>query len=790
MSEPKVDASTQACPIPQDVTSSPETRHSSSSNTVVDSGSRLGPYQMLEKLGEGAMGTIYKARHTRLDRLVALKVLRQHVLSKPDALVRFEREMKAVGKLHHPNIVQALDAGEYGGVHYLSMEYAEGQDLNVLIKTRGTMSIVDACKAIREAALGLAAAHRLGLVHRDIKPSNLFLTSDTKQIKILDLGLALLSEEEAPDTLTWTGQCFGTPDYMAPEQWNDAHLCDARTDLYALGCTLFMLLVGRAPYSGDEYGDVKKKQVAHLNGAIPDLAQLRPDTPAGLVAIYRKLMAKPPEERFASADELAKSLRPFVIDDNAPTLDGGFSLTTGSEAEIGTLDQIAPLVGLTSSFDRSTLMEGGPPATVNRLDATSVWTPGESGDSSGRNGRIPPQGTGGKRWLAAAGAGALMLLAGIIITITRKDGTTTTVKVPVPESSKVEIVTDDPLAVTTGWHGWSVEAPPAAIAPFPAEKAREHQEAWARYLKIPVESTNSLGMKFRLVPPGEFLLGSPQEEIDELLTQQSGSEWQNKILREGPQHRVALTQPIYVGMFEVTQDHFNQIMGTPPAQNTVSQPADAERPDNTSALSDRLVYPVHDISWLSAIEFCNTLSVKEGLQPRYVRTGESVTVVDGNGYRLPTEAEWEYACRAGTTTRWYSADSPEGLTAFAWFFDNSQGGSHPVGQLQANAFGLYDMHGNVWEFCQDFYGNYSGASTAVDPTGPSHGEYRVIRGASWYDNFEGSRCANRGLLWQASVLKNVGFRVVKTARPTVRIAIPANPPDLPGTTTADRNPAE
>ena len=321
-------------------------------STVVGIGSPLGPYQLLDKLGEGGMGAVYKARHVKLGRLVALKVLPPHVLSRPDALSRFEREMKAVGALSHPNVVQALDAGEIGGVHYLSMEYVEGQDLQELIKSKGPMSVVNACKAIRQAALGLAAAHKLGLVHRDIKPSNLFVTKETGQIKILDMGLALLSEEQTPAALTSTGQCFGTPDYMAPEQWKDAHTCDARADLYALGCTLFLLLVGRTPYGGDEYRTVPRKMMGHVRDPIPDLIAARAtvrgggcqppqtsslpadpsageaaselkdalrlaasatsDIPDGLDAIYRKLMAKDPKDRFASADQLAEALAPFT----------------------------------------------------------------------------------------------------------------------------------------------------------------------------------------------------------------------------------------------------------------------------------------------------------------------------------------------------------------------------------------------------------------------------------------------------------------------------------------------
>ena len=152
-------ANTQSSLGPQDRTSLGETRSATPVSTVVDVGSQLGPYKLVDKLGEGGMGAVYKARHTKLGKFVAMKILPQHVMSRSDALARFEREMLAVGSLHHPNIVQAHDAGEFGGVHYLSMEYVEGQDLQQVVKAKGPMSVVNACKAIRQAAQGLAAAH-------------------------------------------------------------------------------------------------------------------------------------------------------------------------------------------------------------------------------------------------------------------------------------------------------------------------------------------------------------------------------------------------------------------------------------------------------------------------------------------------------------------------------------------------------------------------------------------------------------------------------------------------------
>jgi len=220
---------------------------------------QLGPYKLLATLGAGAMGTVYKAVHTKLDKVVALKVLPADRMKHKTPVGRFEREMKAVGKLQHPNIVQAYDAGDVDSTHFLSMEHVDGIDLSKLVECVGPLGIPDACELARQAALGLAYAHEHGLVHRDIKPSNLMLmvegrgpsvegesqsAIDNRQsamVKILDFGLALLHSRYADEAteLTSDGQIMGTLDYMAPEQGMDSHDVDIRADIYSLAprCT-------------------------------------------------------------------------------------------------------------------------------------------------------------------------------------------------------------------------------------------------------------------------------------------------------------------------------------------------------------------------------------------------------------------------------------------------------------------------------------------------------------------------------------------------------------------------
>jgi hypothetical protein len=272
----------------------------------------LGQYLLLDKLGQGGMGAVHKALHLRLKRLVAVKVLPADRMHDAQAVARFAREMEVIGKLDHPNVIRATDAGEVDGLHFLVMEYAQGTDVAKLARKRGPLPVADACEIARQAALGLQGIHEHGLVHRDIKPSNLLLTP-TGQVKILDLGLARLYGEPAPgDELTYAGQVMGTADYMAPEQGRDSHEVDIRADIYSLGCTLYKLLAGRAPFSGPEYDSFSKKVMGHAEGTVPALSGWRSDVPPTLGPALDRMLAKDPADRFGTPGEVALALEPFT----------------------------------------------------------------------------------------------------------------------------------------------------------------------------------------------------------------------------------------------------------------------------------------------------------------------------------------------------------------------------------------------------------------------------------------------------------------------------------------------
>lgn len=272
----------------------------------------LGSYLVLEPVGRGGMGQVFKARHRVMERLVALKVIRREQGDAADTIERFRREVRLLAELRHPHIVHAYDAGLIGDVWFLAMELLEGIDLERLVRTRGPLPVDAACAFLRQAALGLDHAHRRGLVHRDVKPSNLFLTGEG--IKLLDLGLARpgAAAEQTPGALTRANTVMGTPDYLAPEQALDPRRADARSDLYSLGCTLFDLLTGRPPFPE---GTLAQKLLYHQTVPPPALETLRPGLPADLLVLARTLLAKAPEQRPSDAAVVADRLAPLAAAD-------------------------------------------------------------------------------------------------------------------------------------------------------------------------------------------------------------------------------------------------------------------------------------------------------------------------------------------------------------------------------------------------------------------------------------------------------------------------------------------
>ena len=301
---------------------------------------------------------------------------------------------------------------------------------------------------------------------------------------------------------------------------------------------------------------------------------------------------------------------------------------------------------------------------------------------------------------------------------------------------------------------------PAADASFDAKEA---QEASAKQLGVPVETTNSIGMKLRFIPPGKSMMGSSKEEIDYWLKLKQDGWYKELLLSEGPQHEVEITQPFYLGQTDVTVGQFRQFVKATGYQTQAEREGGAVRgfPNgefkevaNTDWLNPGYAqtddHPVVCVSWNDAVEFCQWLSKEEG------RT-----------YRLPTEAEWEYSCRAGSKGRWSFGDNEGELWDYARVGGNSQNHAWPVAGLKANAWGLYDMHGNVEQWCQDLFDpNYYKTGPLQDPPGPAAGDERVARGGFWlWDDAWWSRSAMRHKHNPAGRANFIGFRVVLVVSP-------------------------
>ena len=764
---------------------------------------RFGRYQVEKLLGKGAMGAVYLARDTQLDRLVALKIPILSAKSSEKLLKRLKTEAMAAAQIDHPSVCPVHDSGDIDGIPYICMQYVEGETLKDHLKNQAKTP-QEAVTMISQLAEGLAEAHSRKIYHRDLKPENIKLNRRGVPV-IMDFGLAKLATTFRSDaSATQAGTTLGTPAYMSPEQASGkVEEIDHRSDIYALGVMLYEMLTGTWPFTGAALQVMGQKSVLEP----PSPLTVKPELNPQLAAVCQKLIAKKREDRYQTAQEVITALA--LIDFGGPPSAAGTQPPFGSSTDAGITDFLKEIAV-------------GSPKSVPPKKAPAPWF-----------------GKGKKKHLLIGGGilGVLALLAGLVISFRTKEGTlVVTVNEPdaevlvLSEAGKVEIkqrgekgpitisvdpgkhrlkvqkdgfeffskdfeiasggktsitaklVPDKPAVHAKGWQDWPADAPTPAIAPFNAELAKEHQAAWSKYLEVPVEYTNSLGMKFVLVPPGAFTMGSTPAEIEEALKFVGDDKhWQDSIRSEAPQHKAILTQPIYLGINEVTQEQYERVMGKNPSHFAPTGAGKAAVGGlNTTS------QPVEMVSWNDAAEFCTKLSQQEKLRPFYFRSGETVTVLDGGGYRLPTEAEWEFACRAGTTTKYWTGDKDEDVQQVGWTATNSGGRSHAVGEMKPNPFGLHDIHGNIWEWVQDWWDpNYYAqfqAKPALDPSGPfSADSRRVLRGGFWGRAASNCRASAR----YADVPTNrdliIGFRVsrmagtVKTGEATKPVAMLNDP---------------
>jgi formylglycine-generating enzyme required for sulfatase activity/serine/threonine protein kinase len=768
---------------------------------------RLGHYEVLEVLGRGGFGVVVKAFDEVLHRVVAIKVLASHLAATSPPRKRFLREARSAARIRHENVV-TIHAVEEQPVPHLVMEFIPGQTLQEKLDETGPLDVVEVLRIGQQIANGLAAAHGMGLIHRDIKPSNILLERGIEQrAKITDFGLARTADDAS---LTQSGIIAGTPMYMAPEQAN-GEVIDQRADLFSLGSVLYVMCTGRPPFRASTTMGVLKRVTEDTPRPIREII---PEVPEWLCALIAKLQAKQPAERMQTAKEVADVLaRPHSdmeqrvcaqtianLPQPAPSpraSEPAYSevgvFATSAEQEVrrqrealalavnrhdlesikrfihpsyvgkcknGYTSGYQEIIGLTerlcavgSDFQEVVQIENlivdGDTArlTVRRSFSMTYlqcikhrgviravetwrkldgrWQVVEEQELERLSGYLGPNDKA-KRWLLRVGILvtacaliALVIAAGVYLW--RFGG----------------IFTGVPATGVGARDGEPRDRTPEFVLGSPSAKAR--QDAEAKSLAVPVEGTNSIGMKLLLIPAGTGIMGSPEDE-------------RGRSAYEGLRHQVTIAKPFYMSATAVTVGQFKPFANEQKGGKLMQALSDggAFVPDKTNRTWVRRPqadwenpgyvqtddHPVVCVSWNDATEFCAWLSRREGRQ-----------------YVLPTEAQWEYGCRAGSSTRYFFGDDDGDLDRYAWIHKGELN-PHPVGQKRPNAWGLYDMHGNVRQWTADEYGR------------PLDND-RVVRGGSWASGWIGTasqcRSAYRELQPRSLRDTSTGFRVVLVA---------------------------
>jgi serine/threonine protein kinase len=703
----------------------------------------FGEYAILDKIGQGGMGQVMKAEHRRMKRLVAIKLISPEMLEDEDSVRRFQQEVQAAARLIHTNIVTAFDSNEHEGTHYCVMEFIDGIDLSALSKTHGPLPVAMALDYMLQAARGLAYAHAKGIVHRDIKPSNLLVDRDGT-VKILDMGLARIEQHDDDSSrLTTEGTVLGTVDFMAPEQAVDTHAVDARADIYSLGCTLYRLLTGDIVYSGET---LMRKIVAHRESPIPSLREKRSDIPGAVELIWRKMVAKLPEDRQQTMGEVIAQLESclhggpqaasvlaepvdsaaFKLEELVSTMSRDIGVSSlGKFPSVGgsVFGSVAVEISPQAASGEVTQNIGGadtdPDTRVTMQAQSEAATPPpltSPPPSSAPSSANAPQVAAARpeqrpkasmdnltKMSIAVGALAVVAILGLAAALfMQRGGKKDSGNEAKPEQETASPTSNDTLSSISevDSNARSASSPAASAAPAPIDKAiisklpfdakhaRQQQVAWAKELDQPIEVSSFVGSKLVLIPPGTFQLGSSTRQMDDALAFiPSSSRW---LLRTETQKEASIEEPFWIGATEVTVAEFRAFVESTGYKTTAERDGKGgERPASEGKLPESKPdwiwrhadfvsdpqFPVVCVTLNDAKAFCDWLTEK-----------------DNRSYFVPTETQWEYACRAGATTHWHWGDDPAAADRYAALTSRS-----PVANKQPNNFGLYDSIGNAAE---------------------------------------------------------------------------------------------
>jgi serine/threonine protein kinase len=600
------------------------------------SGSQVGNYRILSRVGEGGMGVVYRARHqderfaSQQGGDVAIKLIHAQYANNAGHVERFFREARLGMELSHPNLLPVYETVNESGRVGMVMAWAEGRPLSTMIGTETGPIPWDRAKSLVWQMLdAVAYAHGHGVIHRDLKPENV-MVDISGGVKVLDFGIAKTSQDQR----TKTGTGMGTVDYMAPEQYTDAGQVDARADIYALGMTIYEMVAGRLPWASglSEFEVLRRKST----GDVPLPTTHYPDIPAHVVSAVMACLSVSPAKRPSDVAALRWRLSTPVV----------------AHSPVSARASVAP---------PSMVVAPSPVVAAREPSAMPTVREAAVGTSSAP---VPPIAPAASPWPRRLAEGGLVL-----------------------------------LAASVGW---------MALRSNPFETSMQA----AGPQLAPWESP-SLGTMVH-IPLGTFTMGCKPGRDDVA----GGCD------SDATPHSVTLTKAYYLMEHEVTQGEWQAVMGGNPSWFTTC--------------GSRC--PVEQVSWDDVQAFVAKVSARDGVT-----------------YRLPTEAEWEWAARGGQEFAYAGSNE---VGAVGWYRDNSAKTTHPVCGKARNGYGLCDMTGNVEEWVGDWRADY-GSASATDPRGPSAGSLRVSRGGGWSSFARVARVARRDGGDPANRDDGLGFRLLR-----------------------------